>query len=692
MHLPTAGKIFKSSGVIVTTNSSFVTPKFSSYFNVRYVMMGVNPGQQTALINHYAQVTETDSDRYYSLKSIVTDTTDIIGASLSRKPLLCLMLCLLSEYRYKLNFISESEVLLEWLQCLQDIHPEKPEEDASEISIEDGEDVQHEKSEKRDDPDDEKNIVNKVEDAVAFLCDQALTMLLQGTNQLVLDKELDCNVILVLPDLGLTKPCPFLDENKNKELHTFSHRAYHEMLAAKRMSQLTTGDADDIITRIVNDPLFHNVLKYYCGIVKNQTECPSLEHLFTEFSELNSEIWKELPYVENNADINPLEMFLQREGPMSKFQLCLECLNECDGKHSMRGLIVDTFPTKLLLRQQSNTTPEVVGGLAYLLRKSAVSITQLEIKLDQFAIYNLHAFQRFADALNNNPSIQSIKLLWYTENILAEFLVRVFAGNLSITEVVCVADSPKIANQISPVVWADLRIACRNMGHVVAFELAKCTEATIVAHIVRHLPYTIQSLWLYRCHCDIIALQELSTRMVKSTALLELSLQESMFFHADFKHIVIGLRQCLGLETLNVSYIKFNQNNFIEIAQALKFNDTLLVLNLSGSKLREQACSELASALRLNNIICEVILYDTEISQESMEKIQRNKNGKLMLPGATLLNLAPIDGDTLGPMKRSDSVTSAYRRDSRRHSLHKPSSRRSSIGYQTRTYFYYSKT
>ena len=687
------GKMYKSSSVIVTTNSSYITPKLASYFNTRYIILGMVAGQQTTLINHYTQLSETDNDVYYNLKSLVTDRNNLVGSTLSRKPLICLCLCLLCESKYTIDWDNETSLLVEWLQCIQDIHPlQTPESTNSIDDILISYKTKENEDEKENNEDEEFSAkeINLVNNAVMFLCDQALTMSLHGTNHIVLDKEVDKNVLLILPELGLTKPLLHQVNDNNKDVFTFVHRGYQDILAAQRLAQMNEESAKDIISKMIGEYPFHNVLKHFCGLMKEQPTSQTMQHLFMEFADINSEIWKELPYVEAADNTNPLEMFLKREGTLSKFQLCLECLNECDGKSNFRQTIVDTFPSTLLLRQQSNPTPGMISGLAFLLHESATTITHLDIKLDQFAIYHLHAFQKLADSLSRNTSIQSIKLLWSDETILSEFMVRVFRNNMNITEVICVADMLKCSTSISPIVWEDLRLACHNMDHVEVFELAKCSDATLVTHLVRNIPYTIRSLWVYKCHCDIIALQEISNRMSKSGSLLELSLQESKFFYADFKHIAIGIRQCLALKIFNLSYINFNQNNFIEICQALKFNDTLLVLNLSGSTLKEDACKEMASALNMNKIICEIILYNTEITRENIEIIQRQKNANVTLPGAKLYKVASVEKSD-NTSYRSDSITSNNRHDSRKHSIYKPSSRRSSVGYQTSTYYYYSK-
>ena len=607
------GKLFPESSLIVTVNSTYVTPSLLKSFDTKLVVMGLMANMQEELVLRYNDITQTQTETFAILLAKIIQEYDTSVRVLSLNPLFCLCMCLVCEVGSTLEVTTPTSLLQETLTALKQLYCQRNKLEVSKTET-------------------QEFLETLTQDLgeMAWRCMHENGSFFQY-DQVGMSPEDNPMFALGILQQHVSPALPTLQQC------FFPNRVFQDFMVARVLSHLEADDFREYLDSLVYDSYYSNVTKYFCGLHRLESDAQQTSDLIRGLAAKNRGRWRSVKNrddLEDDHEEKDGDSTTASEGRMCDFKLSLECIYECEGQDYVTNVIADSLPMKLASHNKAISTAGLVRGLGYILRLDSSPVTTLDLRLDHFAHYHVYPFVALADAIERSKNLSELKLLWLNPEFLALFLANIFSEKTNLRILHC-QDKTKTSTEdkISAGAWANLRAACQKMDTLSRFIFTHCSNKAIVSSILRNLPYSVEELDLSHCTMDLVSTQDLGSRVEKSQSLSNLNLTSSTICHPDFSYISSGLKLSRSLQELNLSHTNLDVNDIVVLSEALKFNHNLTQLDISGNKLTDTACQALAHALSINQKVRQVTLVDATMSMEGKHVLRKMTHGDVHLVG-----------------------------------------------------------
>ena len=619
--------LYKDCGVVLTANTSYPSQSLSKYFDTKLILLGLDRQQPEDLVQVYKHLAKVPTKTLADLAAKLATENETTFSVLGRNPLYCLCMCLIAEMDKSLDFETVSHLLQNFTQAAQRLHC-----------------IQNNINLPKDQvPDLVVDLFRKIEQfAFETLAEQRVTFPAQEIAALNPHTEDDLLNIVDIYQAG-TPSRPVYDSH-------FCNKVIHEYLAASYVCNLEPRQREKHVRILLTEPHMSNTAVFFCGLPKasptpdedaddaggdagHQPEeiCPMTE-FYAEVAESNMRPLKGFAIKTGSGDGETVSM-ATLPSRISDLKFSLNCVEESGGEADALKIITRSLPRYLKMKKREIISASAWRGLAHLLAFNRCPVTELDLTLDHFADYEEHGVLQLAASINASQCVTSLKLHWTRAEVLGLFLARVFGDNRSIHALKLWDETDKAATNISATTWSNLRSACINMQSVREFTFLDCQNVAMVTSVIRNSPITLEELNLSGCSLDLIASQELGSKIERSQTLQLLNLTGVQLKRPDFVYIATGIRLTKSLKELLLAQMEFDRDSTEALADALIFNNTLRSIDLTRLQLSDESVDIIAQALATNQWLEQVLFTGSQLSEEAVKVLRGYKRKGLKMTG-----------------------------------------------------------
>lgn len=616
-------RLYPKSTVLLTAESTFITPPLARLFDTRLIACGLAEDSQFELIDRYATLTNNKAETFTTLKALIKGKQNSAAELFSLNPLFCLCMCFIADNQEDLNFRSMSGLLQSYLNTLHKVFCR-----VNLLQMVDGAA-----------PDELQILTSTVEEKalealtaqkVVFSADELVQKFSSKMEPWFNIRERDVFCVGLIQTHHVK-----LNNNEADECY-FSNRIFQDFLAAHCLANMDTEAVKLHKDALLTEKHMANILPLYCGIQCLSDRTSPLDMVtewLTTYTAQNQRPMALCGPHESPSQGRMDGMDSRMESWLSDLQLTMASIQESEGREAMLQPLLQSMPYLIHTRKRDLHSLNVVQGLYHVLGAEHTRLVELELRLDHFANYRQKLYLEIAANIEKSQILKSLKLTWTEEDFLAAFLARVFGENRSISTLIMVDESKGHRDHIKATVWSHLRTAGGNMEAVQTLSFIHCLNPALVTAVIRHIPDTIQGVYFDHCRIDLVGAQNLADKIEKAQLLHTLSLDKVQINRADFLKVTLGIRLNRTLHKLSLVGMKLDTTSIAALSEALKFNGSLKKLDLSQIPMSLEACKLLGSALSINQTIREVHLDKCVLSQDATEMLRRLKRDRVLLTG-----------------------------------------------------------
>ena len=585
--------MFTSNANIITSVQSQIGSNFMNLFKTKYSILGLNPGNQRKIIQHYKCLTNSWQEGFSVLTAELQNKTSPVY-KLSLNAFNLIALCAILEGNLSMDRLdTRAQLLDEWFNSLQIIYKKRMERN-------------HCKSET------EQSINRAILKAeiAAIDCAKFHTNIPGSCDSLN-------NVYLLLEQLGI------LINSYGK--YKFSSQVIIHYLAAKGFISMPCVNKQQLST-LVHDSKLRDLCTLVCGLCHNGNNYSLMSELFHKLSTRN----KEKVTLQGNK-------YQQHGGPRyvnsEDILTSLDALVECENRRDMCRLVSFNIPEKVQINMKQNLENQhYMEGIAAILELEVAHISAVALNLDHCSSYHDNECMFLSEAISNSKFLNSLTIHWYSLEMLANILLEVFHSNRLIKHAELVSKCEKPVNTSDKVI-AKYRNACSGMTSVSSFTMTDYQDLNLVNITVRALPTNILKLSTINCVSNVVTAEEIKIKVKRCDQLQKLDMTSMKIADSNIAIILKAVKFSQSLKELNLKNTKMGIKSFISLADTIKASTCLVIIDISENPTSYEACFHLSTALEHNETIQELIMIDCGLSVESQKLFEYLQRPSLLLLG-----------------------------------------------------------
>ncbi|XP_074650995.1 uncharacterized protein LOC141905837 [Tubulanus polymorphus] len=641
-------KILPDTTIVMTTKNIY--KQSLNQFKIRLTLKGFEKRRIGEFIKKYSALTKTPIERFFPLHEKIHAAQELTLRKFAKRPLFLLYMCAFC-LEGKLALTTETMFMEQYVVAMQRMN----------VNI-------------------SGETITQVRRATKQLQQVALSSLRNHKLIFDLDQNADSEQATVqIHNLGFLRKMSRDDERLN--VYYFTNKIVQDFFVAMMFHGMKIEDLWEHVPQLINDPWFHNVCRFLCGLRRKDTKTDLLKIIFTELSGVNRGITElsgvnrgitelsginrgitelsgvnrgitelsgvnrgitELSGVNSGIDqsVNEVDFCAERkEGQLMDYQLSLECLHEIKDNHELTELVANSLPAKIIIKNEPFTSSYALIGFARVIKLNSSIVREIDLTIDYASKSNQYALLELADVINGNDHVVQLTINWVYETLFGQFLARAFNGSQSIKSIRVRDESDRSNDDIAAQVCADLQNACRKMNSVERFEFVNSKNGLLVNNVVRNLPKHLEQVNLSYCVMTSSTTKELCTYLERTVSLKSLNLSSVKLEGMTFAAMVKGLRSNLSLIELNLSDISLDDNGMHAFGEALSFNHSLEKVDLSrNAAVSKTGYQFLANALENNRKLRVLRLADNPVSYADKQLLLAKKNCKLQIEGISWVN------------------------------------------------------
>ena len=286
---------------------------------------------------------------------------------------------------------------------------------------------------------------------------------------------------------------------------------------------------------------------------------------------------------------------------------------------------------------------KLMEGLSLVLGHVDCTVTDIAIDLSPYHHSQLAYFVQLASAIGQNPNIRSLKVMWSSLDMMAQFLSEVTRNSTSLEKVVLSEDTAnRAAYHVSAATWAALQSGCNNMVAVKKLAFHGCRSTAVVNHVLQHIPTTVELLDFSGCAMNLMCAGELGCHLHGNTDLQYLDLSNTKLNTAELVAVIHGLQLCESIQVLRLRGTRLDRVGVVALSEFLRLTHSLNMLDLSDCQLTTDMCLRLAAGIKQNRSLLKIVLKNTRVTSEGRQIFTGRNLDRLVVEGLPEIGPVPV--------------------------------------------------
>ncbi|XP_071116058.1 NACHT, LRR and PYD domains-containing protein 13-like [Haliotis cracherodii] len=420
-----------------------------------------------------------------------------------------------------------------------------------------------------------------------------------------------------------------------------------DFLTARYLADMPMGDLSEIIAeqKLLSRVSYANMISFLCGLFRNDHDTPTLGNIFTELKTHNIKQTRALNRTGHGKPVDGETSTTSHltSGYVTDYYHSLQGLSESECRDDVLTQVVESMPSHLIIRRDGTIPHTCVHGLSAVLINESVNITHIEINLLPVYMLQPDIYLTLAETIGNSPHVRRLRVLWYGLELMAKFLSIATRNAQSLQSLQIEDCSKKVCTQVTAETWADLQQFCSKLENIKKFIFLNCKMASVVCHVLHHLPETLEEIDFAGCAMNPICAGEVATKIEHSKKLKRLNLSSTRLESSDIKALTKGVKLGESLEELNLGGTRLDRSGVVALAESIRMSNTLQCLDLSNSELTTELCRILAGGIADSRTLTKLVVSYARMTSEGRLFISQAKESALQIVGLkTLKYISPV--------------------------------------------------